>query len=139
MLGKRIAIGALTALCAVGTGCGDGVWITSQHVEIVDGAVKGDPGGSCRVAFGDRFGESDIQVGGGTIDQDLNYSESREGDSYVVVIRTQRKELARRAYSEKQLRSGERDQFMVTTLAGHTYQLTYWGGSECGLPDVGEE
>jgi hypothetical protein len=140
MLGKRIAIGALTALCAVGAGCSDDLWVTSENVELVDGKPKGGPGGSCRIVFGGRFGEpDDAELSGGTPDRDFYYTESREGDAYVVVIRSQSKELARREYSEVQLRSGKRDQFTVTTLAGYTYQLTYWGGSECGLPDVEAE
>ena len=136
MLATRIAMGALAALCAVGAGCGDhGVWYTALHGEIVNGEAKGDSG-ICGIAFGGRFGEENISGSGGSGDRDFYYTHTREGDSLVVVIKSQAKELARREYSEEQLRSGERDQFTVTTLMGRMYQLTYWGGSECELAEV---
>jgi hypothetical protein len=76
----------------------------------------------------------EIMASGGTADRDLQIERDTTDDALIVDVSSQGRLLEHREYSERRLRSGKRDQFTITTNAGRTYQLAYWGSDECELP-----
>ena len=132
MQAKRVWISAVAALSTTLGACGDGgTYIMTERYELVDDE-RVYAGGGCALAFA-RDGS--LSGGGGSSDGDFSHSQTRVGSAYVIVISSQGQELARREYSQKELLTGERDEFSVTTLGGRTYELSYWGGTECEAPD----
>jgi len=127
-----IAVCAGLLLCTLSVGCGDELYAMSELYEI-DGGTRQHALSSC-TPLGER-GSTPSAQGGPAGSRDLVVKHDIVGDSLLVVVTSDDDELARRKYGEKQLASGERDEFTVTTHAGRTYELTYWGGRECEPPE----
>ncbi len=119
------------ALTATVAGCGDPVYANQTISEIVDGE-RSSPGGIC-TPIGD--GHSDVSItSGGDAEGDIHYEHTIESDALIVDISSQGRVLEHREYSEVQLRAGKRDQFIVETAAGRSYEVTYWGSDDCEIP-----
>lgn len=64
---------------------------------------------------------------------DFELSMQTEGKGLEVTVSSQGEPLAERSYDFVFLRSGEVDEFKVTTLNERVYQLVFWGAKECPL------
>jgi hypothetical protein len=60
---------------------------------------------------------------------DFEVTEGANADAVVVQVFSDTDLLESRRYDEAMLRSGSVDEFTVTTHAGRSYVLRYWGGS----------
>jgi hypothetical protein len=60
---------------------------------------------------------------------DFEVTEGTNADVVAVQVFSDTELLANRQYDEAMLRSGTVDEFTVTTHAGRSYVLRYWGGS----------
>ena len=60
---------------------------------------------------------------------DISVQEGAEGHAFVVRVFSGQELLQSRSYSAAWLRSGQVDEFDVTTQAGALYILRYWGGT----------
>lgn len=120
--------------CTLGIGCGKELYVMGEAYE-VDGETRKHALSSC-TPIGDQ---TPTPAGrGGSADRDLIIKQRVYDDSFQVVVSSDYEELARRKYGEKQLESGGRDEFTITTHAGRTYELAYWGGRECESSSSGE-
>lgn len=126
----RKPLGVWLVLCAALAGCQDPVY-ANQAIFEIDGDERTPQGGLC-IPVGDWRAPT-ISASGGRADRDLTYDHFNEDDTLVVDIRSQERLLEHREYSEKQLRAGKRDTFTVTTLAGRTIEVNYWGSDDCEL------
>jgi hypothetical protein len=122
------------ALAAALAGCGDPVYANQTISELVDGE-RSSAGGVCTPIGDGRSGGGGI-VSGGDAEGDLHYQHTIESDSLIVDISSQGRLLEHREYSEARLRAGKRDQFIVETVAGRSYEVTYWGSDDCELPPL---
>jgi hypothetical protein len=130
MARARTLINVWLTLAAAIAGCQDPVYANHEYVEL-DGDKRSSGGGVC-IPVGDwRSGE-----GGGSIGDaqgDIRFDHALEDDTLIVDVSSQGRQLEHREYSEKRLRSGERDQFTVETAAGRSYEITYWGSDDCWI------
>lgn len=123
-----IAACAGLLLCTLGVGCGNDLFVMGELYEIV-GETRKFALSSC-TPFDER-GPVPVSESGMGGSRDIVVAQRMAGDSFLVVVTSDEAELTRRKYGEKQLESGERDEFTVTTHAGRTYELAYWGGRKC--------
>jgi hypothetical protein len=131
-----IAACAGLLLCTLGVGCGADLYVMGELYEI-EGETRKHAVSSC-TPLEKRGPEASGRSGPGG-SRDLVVNHSMAGDSFLVVVTSDDRELARRKYGEKRLESGERDEFSVTTRAGRTYELAYWGGHKCDSSSLESE
>jgi hypothetical protein len=67
-----------------------------------------------------------VSSGGGS--GDISFAEGPEGDTFVVRVFSEQEPLMTRSYSIAMLRSGQVDEFAVTTHSSAVYVFRYWGG-----------
>jgi hypothetical protein len=60
---------------------------------------------------------------------DISVQEVAEGDAFVVRVFSGQQLLQSRTYSAAWLRSGQTDEFDVTTQTSALYMFRYWGGT----------
>jgi len=128
----------LVALVGNG-GCGRGdLYLMSERHELQEDGTRVFSGGGCMLAIERGFGASDSTSsgGGGTVDGDFVEQHESDADGFHVVLRSGDIELARRDYGVQFLASGAVDRFQVTTQAGKSYELAYWGGDDCDASHV---
>ena len=121
------------ACCLASAGCSDGVYVMFERYEVKDDE-RVPAGAGCMLVIDRGLGGGRSQSsGGGTADPagDFGITERTRDDAFLVVVSSGGTELERRAYGEKFLSSGKRDEFSVTTQAGRHFELAYWGGDEC--------
>jgi len=125
--GVESALAAI-ALMAVGTplSCGDDRVSVNERIFVKQGASLQYNGGGCIT----------VQLGGSSslgppplVGSDFEVTEGEEANDVVVQVFSDKALLASRRYNEATLWSGAVDEFTVTTHAGGSYLLRYWGGS----------
>lgn len=130
-----IAACAGLLLCTLGVGCGNDLFVMGELHELV-GETRKLAVSSCTPI--DERGPVPVSRSGPGGSGDLVVTQRIAGDSFLVVVTSDDDELARRKYGEEQIESGDRDEFTVTTHAGRTYELAYWGGHKCTPPPESE-
>lgn len=140
MARARTLVGTLCLYAAL-SGCGSNdVYVMFERFELKDDE-RVPAGAGCEIAIPHGLGSPKVSSQSGTASPagDFAVSEQQDGDAFLVVVSSNSEEIERRRYSEKRLLSGKHDTFMVTTHAGHTYELSYWGGHDCDTSHLHRE
>ena len=121
---------ALVAVALMGLGaplsCGHDLVSINERIFVKKGDSLQYNGGGCMT----------VQLGGSSslgprplVGSDFEVTEGEDANGVVVQVFSDKALLASRRYNEATLWSGAVDEFAVTTHAGGSYLLRYWGGS----------
>ncbi len=116
------ATAALVAAISLSCSSGEQV-VINERMFLREGEALVPKGGGCmsmKLPSSDRasFANADISV-----------EEGGEGDAFVVRVFSGQQLLQSRSYDVAWLRSGQIDEFEVTTQTSALYLFRYWGGT----------
>jgi hypothetical protein len=133
---------AAVVLMAMGTplSCGHDLVSVNERIFVKKGASLQYNGGGCMTV---QLGGSGSLAPRPLVGSDFEVTEGEDANDVVVQVFSDNALLVSRRYNEATLWSGAVDEFTVTTHAGGSYLLRYWGGSCASLdadidPDSGE-
>lgn len=132
VLKSTLAAVALTAVGMSLSSCGRDLVSLNERIFVKEGETRSFNGGGCMTM---QLGGSRPIAAPPVEGSDFEVAEGANADVVVVQVFSDTELLASRRYDEVMLRSGTLDEFTVTTHAGHSYVLQYWGGS-CGSFDA---
>ena len=118
------ATAALVAAVSLSCSSGEKV-VINERMFLREGETLVPKGGGCLWM---RLPSS----GGGSLGfghADISVHESAEGDAFVVRVFSEQQLLQTRSYDAAWLRSGQVDEFEVTTQGSALYVFRYWGGT----------
>jgi hypothetical protein len=118
------ATAALVAAVSLSCSSGEQV-VINQRMFLREGETLVPKGGGClwmRLPSSGR-------ASSGSANGDISVQEGAEGDAFVVRVFSGQQLLQSRSYDASWLRSGQVDEFDVTTQASALYLLRYWGGT----------
>jgi hypothetical protein len=106
--------------------CGRDFVGLNERVFVKEGDSLNFNGGGCMTM---QLGSSRPLASPPVEGSDFEVTEGANADAVVVQVFSDTDLLASRRYDEAMLRSGSVDEFTVTTHAGRSYVLRYWGGN----------
>ena len=133
---KRALVAVAMTAAGTSLSCGQDLVAVNDRIFVKAGGTWQYNGGGCMtVQLGGSSSLAPSPLGGsssvGTASQGSDFEVSGGGDANDVVVQvfSDNQLLVTRFYDEAMLRSGTVDEFTVTTHAGGSYMLRYWGGS----------
>jgi hypothetical protein len=127
---SKIPWATAASVAAVSLSCSSGEQVViNQRMFLREGETLVPKGGGCHwMRLPSSGGASS-----GSANGDISVQESAEGDAFVVRVFSGQQLLQFRSYDAAWLRSGQVDEFDVTTQSSALYLLRYWGGTCANL------
>jgi hypothetical protein len=123
---SRIPWATAAFIAAVSLSCSSGEQVViNERMFLREGETLVPKGGGCLWMKLPSSGG----VSSGTANKDISVEERAEGDAFVVRVYSGQGLLQSRSYDAAWLRSGQVDEFEVTTRTNAIYLLRYWGGT----------
>jgi len=123
---SALAAVALTVVGISCVSCGRDLASLNERVFVKEGDSLHFNGGGCMIM---QLGDSRPIAPSPVEGSDFEVTEGTNADVVVVQVFSDTELLSSRRYDEAMLRSGTVDEFTVTTHAGRSYVLQYWGRS----------
>jgi len=120
------ATAALVAAVSLSCSSGEQV-VINERMFLREGETLVPKGGGCLWVKLPGSGSASFANG------DISVQVGAEGDAFVVRVFSGQQLLQSRSYDAAWLRSGQVDEFDVTTQASALYVLRYWGGTCANL------
>src|SRR6185503_12939951 len=123
---SKIPWATAVLVAAVSLSCSSGEQVViNERIFLRDGETLVPKGGGCVWMKLPTSGGGSSSFG----NADISVQERAEGDAFVVRVFSGEQLLQWRSYDAAWLRSGQVDEFDVTTPASALYVLRYWGGT----------
>ena len=123
-------LGAIVVAC--GSHDGERLYVMTERYEVNPEYDVGPLTGCTMAVYeGNEVGASTFAGGPPGRQDDFVIEDYTEGAGLLVTVRSQDMVLETRDYDVEFARSGDVDGFRVTTLAGHVFELAFWGGPTC--------
>jgi hypothetical protein len=123
---SKIPWASAALVAAVSLSCSSGEQVViNERMFLREGETLVPKGGGCLWTRLPSSGRSSS----GSANGDISVQEGAEGDAFVVRVFSGQQLLQSRSYSAAWLRSGQVDEFDVTTQTSALYLLRYWGGT----------